>query len=103
MKALQSVLNMIINVQGQVITIKRSSDDTEHEIKAARSNYFRKPLVDEQIVSEGKQYVVSESDLAFIPRRTDSFILSATEYYQIDSVNELVALGNVIGYRLTLV
>lgn len=102
MKMLQNVLNYIININGFEITIKEISTGTIHTLNCAQSNYFRKPLIDENIIGSGRQYVVSESDLTFVPRRGDSFRISVDEFYAIENVEELRAMGNIIGYRLTV-
>jgi hypothetical protein len=102
MKMLQNVLNYIININGFDITIKEIKTSTIHNVRCAQSNYFRKPSVDENITSSSRQYVVSESGVSFVPRRGDSFRVSATEFYAIEDVEELRAMGNIIGYRITV-
>ncbi len=102
MLAMQNALNFIIDLQGIDVQIKDLSDGTEYTVKAAQSNYFRKPEVDEQIVATGRQYVISTKNLQFTPQRGDRFLISATDYYSIAQVVEMRALGNVVGYRLML-
>lgn len=102
MKALENVLNYIISINGFDITIKEMKTSTIHSMRCAQSNYFRKPLIDENITGTGRQYVISQSSITFIPRRGDSLRISSEEFYAIENVDEMRALGNVIGYRLTV-
>ena len=102
MKAFQNVLNYVIKLQGIEVTIRDMSDLTDHVVAAAQSNYFRKPLLDENIVSSSRSYVISEKDLTFIPKRGDRVSMSPTEYYSISQVDEMRAMKNIIGYRLFL-
>lgn len=99
---LQNALNYIIDFQGVNVSIKELSTGTNYTLKAAISNYFRSPLVDENIESNGRQYVISNSDLTFIPKRGDRFTVSNSEYYSIADVQELVVFSKIIGYRLVL-
>lgn len=102
MKAMQDALNFIIGLQGIDATIKEMSSLTNFSVKAAQSNYFRKPLIDEQITGSGRSYVVSSKDLGFVPVRGDRFLITSNEYYSISQVDEMRAFGSIIGYRLFL-
>lgn len=102
MSMLQNVLNQIINLRGIDITIKEMSTGTIHSLKAVQSNYFRAPIVDENVTASARQYVISQTNLTFKPRRGDSFRISGTEYYSIDDVEEMYGLGANLGYRITL-
>lgn len=99
---LQNVLNYIIDKQGVQVSIRDRSDNTDYVVNAAISNYFRMPGVEEGIESSGRQYVISKKDLQFTPERGDAFTLSSSQYFSIADVQEMVALGEVIGYRLVL-
>lgn len=99
---LQNALDYIIRLNGFDITIKEVKTSTIHSVRCAQSNYFRKPLIDENITGSGRQYVVSQTGLSFLPRRGDSLRISVTEFYAIEDVEELRAFGNVIGYRITV-
>jgi len=72
MKALQNVINYVIRLQGIDVSITRMSDSSVNNVKAAQSNYFRKPFIDEQITGSGRSYLISSKNLSFIPRRGDS-------------------------------
>ena len=102
MKAMQSALNFIIKMQGITVQIKEMSTDTSYDVLAAQSNYFRKPLIDEQITGSGRSYVISARDLEFVPKRGDRFLVTSTEYYSISQVDEMRAFGEILGYRLYL-
>jgi hypothetical protein len=102
MSAMQNVINYVVSLQGIEVTLKRMSDSSETVMMAAQSNYFRRPLIDEQITGTGRSYVISAKDLGFIPTRGDQFIIGPTEYYSIDQVDEMRALGKILGYRIFL-
>ena len=99
---MQNVLNYVIKLQGIDITIKDMTDTSDHVVSAAQSNYFRKPLIDENIVGSSRSYVISTRDLTFVPKRGDQVSISPTEYYSISQVDEMRAMKNIIGYRLFL-
>ncbi len=99
---MRNALDVILNLQGFEVTIKRQIDLSDNIVLAAQSNYFRKPLIDEQIVGSGREYVVSTKDTTFLPKRGDTFIISSTEYYSVIEVKEMRAFKDVIGYRVTL-
>lgn len=99
---LQNALDYIIRLNGFDATIKEVKNSTLHTVKCAQSNYFRKPLIDENIVGSGRQYVVSVTGLDFTPRRGDSFRISSTEFYAIEDVEEMRAFSKIIGYRVTV-
>ena len=98
----QNVLNYIININGFDITIKEIKTSTIHTVRCAQSNYFRKPLIDENVTGSGRQYVVSQTGLTFTPRRGDSFRVSSDEFYSIEEVVEMRSFGTILGYRLTV-
>tara|TARA_R110000787_G_scaffold5686_9_gene20558 strand:- start:1049 stop:1360 length:312 start_codon:yes stop_codon:yes gene_type:complete len=102
MIGMQNALGFIISLQGIDVVIKAQSDLTEYPIKAAQSNYFRKPTIDEQITGNGRSYVIASKGLTFVPTRGDTFTISEYEYYGIADAQEMRALGTIIGYRLLL-
>lgn len=102
MSILQNVLNQIINLRGIDVTIKEISTGTIHNVRAVQSNYFRAPLVDENVTASARQFVISQQGLTFKPRRGDSFRVSGSEFYSIDDVQEMHGLGTNLGYRITL-
>lgn len=102
MNAMQSALNFIIKMQGIDVSIKEMSTSITYTLKAAQSNYFRKPVIDEQITGSGRSYVISAKDLPFKLKRGDRFLITSTEYYSVSQVDEMRAFGVVIGYRLFL-
>lgn len=99
---LQNALNFIINLQGVSVTIRKIDTATDYVVKAAISNYFRLPVIEEEMQSQGRQYVISTKDLTFIPERGDRFTVSASQYFSIADVHEMTAFGNIIGYRMVL-
>jgi hypothetical protein len=102
MSNMRNALNFIISLNPIDVVIKTQSDQVEHSIKATQSNYFRKPIIDEQITGSGRSYVISSKDLTFVPTRGDTFTISEYEYYGISDAQEMRALGTIIGYRLFL-
>ena len=102
MIGMQNALGFIISLQGIDVIIKTQSDQVEHNIKAAQSNYFRRPIIDEQITGDGRSYVIASKDLTFVPTRGDTFTVSDYEFYGISDAQEMRALGTIIGYRLFL-
>lgn len=102
MIAMQEAINFIIDLQGISVTIREMSSTTDYVVTAAQSNYFRKPMIDEQITGSGRSYVISAKDLGFVPSRGDRFLITSTEYYSIAQVDEMRAFGNILGYRLFL-
>jgi len=98
----QNVLNSIINLHGIDVTIKSLESNVIYDLRAVISNYFRAPVVEEEIQSIGRQYIISAKDLTFTPKRGDRFTISASQYFSISDVQEMVAFGQTIGYRLVL-
>lgn len=102
MSAFQNALDYIVSIQGIVVSIKDRDGTTFSDIRAVQSNYFRNSNMDEQTVSEGRQYVVSTKSISFVPSRGDLFIITPTDYYSIATVQEMRVLSVIIGYRLTI-
>ena len=99
---LQNVLNMIIDLQGVNVTIKSLSESNDYLVKAAISNYFRSPVIEEDIESIGRQYVISTKNFNYIPKRGDTFVINDLQYFSIANVHEMTAFSKIIGYRLIL-
>lgn len=99
---LQNAFNLILQLRGIDIVIKRQSDLSTHTVKAAQSFYYRKPVVDENIVGQGREYVISSKSINFALKRGDTVIISNDEYYSIIEVKELRGFKDVLGYRVTL-
>lgn len=102
MSAFSNVLNYVVQISGVTATITSRKDKTVMTLEAAPYNYFRNSAVDENITSSGRAFVISSTDLAFIPRRSDKFELGPEDYYVIDRVEPRIALGKTIGYKLVL-
>jgi len=98
----QNVLNSIINLHGTDVAIKSLETATIYNLRAVISNYYRSPVVEEEIQSIGRQYIISSKDLAFVPKRGDRFTISSNQYFSISDVQEMIAFGKTIGYRLVL-
>lgn len=98
----QNVLNSVIQLHGVDVVIKELATGTNHNIRAVISNYFRGPVVEEEIESSGRQYVISTKDLTFTPKRGDRFTVNSNQYFSIADVQEMVAFSQTIGYRLVL-
>ena len=102
MLGIQNALDFIIKMQGIEVSIDHKEDANTHVVIAAQSNYFRKPLLDENMTSDGRSYVVSSRGLTIVPARGDVFAITQDEYYSIADAQEMRALGTIIGYRLFL-
>lgn len=99
---LVSAFEFILNFQGRDMTFERGV--TTATIKAAPSNYFRNLAGIEEIVVEGKEFVVSKSELdrkGFpTPRRGDVIVDSILGTNSVVEVRELVIFGQLAGFRL---
>lgn len=97
-------LEAIISLQGREMTLERDAGATTAIVKMAPSNYHRNRSLVEEIVSEGKEFVVAKSALDSVsfgaPKRGDLIIDSELGDNSILEVVEMVFLGKLIGYRL---
>ena len=95
-------LEAIINLQGREMTIERGV--TTATVKIAPSNYHRNRSVVEEVVSEGKEFVVAKSALDAVsfptPRRGDVIVDPELGVNSVLEVIDMVFLGRLIGYRL---
>ena len=102
---LKNAFQTIINLQGRDMTFLRKGG-TSVTIKAASSNYFRNFAAPEEMVIEGKEFVVSLADLEKqlfpIPVRRGDQIRDPGVFGSntISEVKEMVVMGELIGYRL---
>jgi hypothetical protein len=106
---LANAFNFLINLHSRSVTIERPGDE-ETEIKAVSiritpANYFRNLSAPEEIVVEGKEFLVSKEALNSVsfpmPKRGDILDDSETGTSTISEVREVYDFGGTImGYRL---
>jgi len=91
-------------MQGFDVQFQRKKATLDITIKMAPSNYFRMGAIEEEFVSKGTEFVVAKDDLdsqSFPkPKRGDTIISTVHGNLSVTKVNEMVALGELIGYRL---
>lgn len=99
---LLSGFEFIISLQGRDVTFERLP--TSVTVKMAPSNYFRNFTGPEEMVIEGKEFVVSKRALdaqSFpTPRRGDVIYDPEIGDNTVSEVKELFILGKLAGYRL---
>lgn len=102
---LEGAFNQALSVQSKAMTYYQVSTDTEVTIDAAPSNYFRNFAMAEDMVSEGREFVISKKvfDATILlgqPVRGDRLIHADLGNYNITEVREMLSMGSIIGYRL---
>jgi len=102
---LQSAFEMALRLQERSVTFHQISTDREVSLKMAPSNYFRNYNLPEEIVTEGREWVMSKSEfdnagLTGEPRRGDKVVDSVFEVGTVREVRQLSAGGVVLGFRI---
>lgn len=101
---LEGAFNQVITLQAKDMTYYQVSSDTEVTIPAAPSNYFRNHDMLEEMVSEGREFVVSKSHfdevLTGAPVRGDRLIHTELGNFTVRENREMLILGNIVGYRI---
>lgn len=101
---LEGAFNMALAIQEKDMEYYQVSTDTTLTIKVAPSNYYRNHDMLEEMVSEGREFVVSKKtfDNSFTgqPVRGDRLIAANTGNYTVKEIREMQVLGSIVGYRL---
>ena len=105
MSAIKSAFNMLINMQGRQMTVRRHGTAYVATVKAAPSNYFRNLEVVNSVVSKGREFVISKDELTTAlyptPKRGDRLEDPELGIMTMTDVRDLVDLGGaIIGYRV---
>ena len=105
MSQLANPFNVLMNLVGREMQIERIGQIAPLEVKAAMSNFFRNFQAPSEIVIEGREIVISASELNGSgynpPRRNDRLIDSVLGEMTIKEVREMPGLkGEILGYRL---
>lgn len=101
---LEGIFNMALDIQAKEITYHQISSDTSVTMKASTSNYYRNLQMLEEMVSKGREFIISkkifEANFTGIPVRGDRIISSDIGNMSIIEVREMIVLGAVVGYRV---
>lgn len=78
----------------------------EKDVWVTPSNYFRNLAMPEEIVSEGREYIVSKKDLLETGyqsiKRGDKFIDPDFGVNSVVEIRDILILGEVLGFRIRL-
>lgn len=102
--SLDNAFNFIIQQKGRDIILERGV--TSVTVRVAPSNYTRNLAVVEEVIEEGREFVMSKTDLdatAFgsTPRRGDVIVDTITGTHSIVEVREMFGFaGTLLGYRI---
>lgn len=106
---LANAFNFLISLHSRSVTIERPGDGEEAissvSIRVTPANYFRNLSAPEEVVVEGKEYIVSKDILSSVgypaPKRGDILDDVDTGLSTISEVREMYDFGGTImGYRL---
>jgi hypothetical protein len=106
---LANAFNFLLSLHSRTVTIERPGDGDDGigavEIKLTPANYFRNLSAPEEVVVEGKEFILSKEVLASvgypIPKRGDILEDVDTGLSTISEVREIYDFGGTImGYRL---
>lgn len=97
-----SAFNLLISIQGRDVVLER--DAISETVKMAPSNYFRNLASVEETIVEGKEFVVSKTELDRVsfpaPERGDTIVDAELGVDTVDAVKPLIIMGEIAGYRL---
>ena len=98
-----AAFNFLAEKQGREMTLERGA--TSVQVRMAPSNYARNLSVVEEIVEEGREFVLTKTDLdatAFgsEPRRGDVIVDAISGTHSIIEVREMYVMGTLAGYRI---
>lgn len=101
---LEGAFNLALDIQVKDMEYYQVNTDTTITIKVAPSNYYRNHAMLEEMISEGREFVVSkktfEGSFSGQPVRGDRLIGANTGNYTIRDVREMTVMGVIVGYRL---
>jgi len=102
---LEGAFNQAVALQSKQMTYYQVSTENEVTIDIAPSNYFRNHAMLEEMVSEGREFVISKkvfdaTTLTGPPVRGDRIIHADIGNFTIKEVREMVVMGEIVGYRV---
>jgi hypothetical protein len=100
--SLENAFNLILKLHSREVTLERPGRSTI-QIRMTPSNYFRNLSGIEEMVIEGREFVVSKRALGDFghPKRGDRIIDPELGLSVVSEAREIFSLGgNIIGYRL---
>lgn len=102
--SLDSAFNFMLNLHHRVVTLKRA-DVMEVQVKVTPSNYSRFLSGPEEITMQGREYIISKSELVAsgFPalKKGDRIIDTELGTFPIAEIKEMFDLGGaIIGYRM---
>lgn len=104
--AFENVLTTIIKAQGRLMTYDKDHGFETESLMIAPANFFRNLAAPEEIVFEGKEFVIAKRSFdnsSFtnkFPERSDRIIDPDLGDNSISEVREMFAGGQLIGYRV---
>lgn len=101
--SIDNAFNILVNIQGRPMTLQKADFSIEITIKGAVSNYFRNLAAPEEIIVEGREFVIKKEDLGEFgtPERGDRLIDVELGKNVIKEVRPMMTLGGaIIGYRI---
>lgn len=95
---------MIVSLQGREVELHDMDTDTKVTTKIAPSNYFRNFEAIEEMVIEGREYVISKELLdnaGFTTLKRGIRIIDPVfNVSSIVEIREMVVMGEIVGYRV---
>lgn len=100
---LQAAFNFALNLNSRDMVLYDAENDVDYNVPMSLANYVRNLAAFDDMVIEGREFVVSKTDMdkiPLVPRRGMKITDNDMGTYTISEVRELVGMGNIIGYRL---
>lgn len=102
---LEGAFNQAVAIQSKEMTYYQLSTNAEALIEIAPSNYYRNHALLEEMVSEGREFVISKMvfDATVFtgpPVRGDRIIHADMGNFTIKEVREMVVMGAIVGFRV---
>lgn len=104
--SLEDAFNAVLQLTGRVVQLERPGAFSAESIKVSMSNYFRNLAAPEEVIIEGREYVVSQRNLNLttnyrIVKRGDAIVDPILGEQRVTEVREMFGLGGtIIGYRV---
>ncbi len=101
---LEGAFNLIIATQGRTVDLEDMDTATTVEVTAAPANMFRNFSGTEEMVIEGREFILSKAQLdeRSAPTLQRGVRINDPEFGSetITYVKEMVVLGKILGYRV---
>ena len=100
---MQAAFNYALDLNSRTVELYDNEADASYNIRIGLSNYMKNLLGVDDMVIEGREFVVSKTtmdEISLTPKRGMKIIDSEMGSYTISEVRELIGLGEIIGYRL---